>query len=113
MTVFDYLKDIIVHKKGNLPLDEYVPFLVTRWLSFINPEVCKAINNVNTKGLLEDKQMHYYTMLTLFPKTTHCPRISYIKRKKEDQSGKEDFKIKILAETLEISKQEAALLLNG
>lgn len=110
MTVFDYLKDIIVTKSGNLPLDGYVPFLINRWLSFINPTVCGAINQVNIKILLEDKELHYKTMLTLFPKMKYCPRINYIKKVKEDEQ-EEDIRIKILAENLEISKREARLLL--
>lgn len=110
MTVFDYLKDIIVTKSGNLPLDGYVPFLINRWLSFINPTICGAINQVNTKILLEDKELHYKTMLTLFPKMKYCPRINYIKKVKEDEQ-EEDIRIKILAENLEISKREARLLL--
>lgn len=110
MTVFDYLKDIIVTKRGNLPLDGYVPFLINRWLSFINPTICEAINQVNTKILLEDKELHYKTMLTLFPKMKYCPRINYIKKVKEDEQ-EEDIRIKILAQNLEISKREARLFL--
>ncbi len=110
MTIFDYLKDIIVTKQGNLPLDQYVPFLVNRWLSFINPTVCERINfNVNHKILLENKEFHYQTMINLFPRLKHCPRISYIKKLKEEEQ-EVDFKVKCLAQNLEISIREASLL---
>lgn len=112
MTIFDYIKDIIVTKKGDLPLDGYVPFLVNRWLSFINPQVCEAINQLNTKILLEDKLLHYKLVLSLFPKMEYIPRINYIKKVKEEVE-EEDQRIKILAENLEISKREAATLLSS
>lgn len=113
MTIFDYLKDIIVTKRGDLPLDQYVPFLVNRWLSFINPTVCEMLNfNVNSKIFLENKEIHYKTMIAIFPKTKHCPRINYIKKVKEKEQV-EDVKISILAQNLEISKREAMLLLNS
>ena len=113
VTIFDYLKDIIVTKKGDLSLDEYVPFLVNRWLSFINPKACEAINNVNCKVLLEDKNLHYKTMLVMFPKMKYCPKIHYIKKAKKqtDKDNKEQL-IKVMSHNLEISTREAALLLN-
>lgn len=113
MTIFDYIKDIIVTKRGDLQLDEYVPFLVNRWLSFINPTVCFAINQVNSKVLLENKEMHYKTLIALFPKMKYCPKINYIKKVKEDEQEEEDIRIKALAENLEISKREARLLLGN
>lgn len=113
MTIFDYLKDIIVTKSGNLPLDGYVPFLVNRWLSFINPTVCEMMNNcANNKILMENKDMHYKTMIALFPKMKHCPRINYIKKTKEEKQ-EEDFRISVLAQNLEISKREALFLIDS
>jgi hypothetical protein len=109
-TIFDYLKDIVVTKTGSLPLDSYVPFLVNRWLSFVNPTFCCVVNETNTKGLLEDKEMHYRTMIALFPKMKYCPKINYIKKVKESTNEKSIDKIKILAENLEISQREALLL---
>lgn len=112
MTIFDYLKDIIVTKKGDLVLDGYVPFLVNRWLSFINPTIGEAINGLNNKTLLEDKQIHYKTMITMFPKMKYIPKINYIKKVKETVE-EEDKRIKVLAQGLEISEREALLLVNG
>lgn len=114
MTIFDYLKDIVVTKKGNLPLDQYVPFLVNRWLSFLNPTVCEMISlSMNSKILLENKELHYKTVIALFPKMKYCPRINYIKKVKEEEEQDEDIRISILAQNLEISKREALLLVSG
>lgn len=112
MTIFDYLKDIIVYKKGNLPLDNYVPFLINRFLSFINPQVCLAINELNSKIFLEDKELHYKVAITIFPKMSYVPKIDYIKKLKEQQQEDKDFnmKIKLLAQKHEISEREVLFL---
>lgn len=110
MTIFDYIKDIVVTKKGDLPLDDYVPFLINRWLSFINPDVCQAINQLNTKILLEDKLLHYKLVLSLFPRLKYVPKIKYVKKVKE--TVEENQRISIIAENLEMSEREATLLLS-
>jgi hypothetical protein len=112
VTIFDYIKDITVTKRGDLPLDQYMPFLVNRWLSFINPTVCSNINQINSKTLLEDKEMHYKIMLSLFPRMKYCPRINYIKKVKEDET-EEDVRIKVIAQNYEISEREALFLLDS
>ena len=113
MTVFDYLKDIIVIKRGDLQLDQYVPFLINRWLSFINPTVCELINlSVNSKVLLENKEMHYKAMIAYFPKAKYAPRINYVKKIKEKEQD-DDIRVKVLAQNLEISEREALLLMSG
>jgi chromosome segregation and condensation protein ScpB len=61
---------------------------------------------------MEDKEMHYKTMLSLFPKMKYCPRINYIKKVKEDDT-EEDVKIKIIAENFEISTREALFLVSS
>lgn len=112
MTIFDYLKDIIVTKKGDLPLDQYVPFLVNRWLSFVNPTVCEAVGlNLNNKTLIENKEMHYKAAIALFPKMKYCPKINYIKKVKEKEQDA-DARINILAQNLEISIREASFLVS-
>ena len=109
MTVFDYLKDIIVTKRGDLPLDQYVPFLINRWLSFINPTVCEMISlSFNSKTLLENKEIHYKAMVAYFPKAKYAPRINYIKKVKEKEQD-DDIRVKVLAQNLEISEREASL----
>jgi hypothetical protein len=70
------------------------------------------INQINSKTLLEDKEMHYKMMLSLFPKMKYCPRINYIKKVKEDET-EEDVRIKIIAQNYEISEREALFLLSS
>lgn len=110
MTPFDYLKDIFVTKKGNLPLDNYIPFMINRWLSFVNPAVAETINQFNNQTLLENKEMHYKMMLTLFPKMSYAPRINYIK-KAQEEIQEEDKRIKLLAAKYELSKKEIISLI--
>lgn len=108
MTIFDYLKDILVTKSGTMPLDSYVPFVINRFLSFINPQVCQIINELNSKTLLENKEIHYKTAITLFPKMSYIPRIDYVKKVKEEAEEDKDLqmKIRLLAEKYEISQRE-------
>jgi hypothetical protein len=110
VTIFDYLKDIIVTKHGNLTLEAYVPFLVNRWLSFIDPNACEYVNlTFNNKTLLENKELHYKAMVGAFPRAKRCPRMNYIKKVKEKEQ-EVDKKVKYLAQSLEISEREALLL---
>ena len=107
--LFEYIKDITTYKKGNLPLDDYIPFLINRWLSFISPSTCGAVNeSVNALGNI-DKQQHYKLLLKLYPKSK-VPFISYVKKVKEEKT-KEDDKVDMLACNMEMSKRETKLLL--
>lgn len=107
--LFEYIKDITSFKKGNLPLDDYIPFLINRWLSFISPSACGAINeSTNTLGNMS-KEQHYKLLLKLYPKSK-VPFISYIKKVKEEKT-KEDDKVDMLASNMEMSKRETKLLL--
>lgn len=107
--LFEYIKDITTYKKGTLPLDDYIPFLINRWLSFIAPQICGAVNeSVNTLGNM-DKQQHYKLLLKLYPKSK-VPFIKYVKKVKEEKT-KEDDKIEMLASNMEMSKRETKLLL--
>lgn len=108
MTIFDYIKDITTYKKGNLPLSEYIPFLINRWLSFISPQACKSINeSVNVLGNI-DKSYHYKLLLKLYPKSK-VPFISYVKKIKEEK--KENDKMSLLAFNMEMSHREIKQLL--
>lgn len=111
MTIFDYIKDILVTKQGNLPMDQYVPYIVTRWLSFINPTVASSINQFNSQILFENKELHYKMMISIFPKMKFAPRITYIKKVKEE-AKEEDKKIALLADKYELSKREIEQLLS-
>jgi len=111
LNFFDHLKNILVHKKNTQHLDDYSPFMINRWLSFVTPSSCRAINeSVNCLGNL-DKNIHYKLLLTSFPKQKYMPRISYVKKVKEDEKEK-DPKIAILSKTLERSQKEIQSLLD-
>lgn len=114
MTIFDYLKDIFVTKSGNLQLEDYSPYLVNRWLSFINPQVSEATNQINSKCYLENKELHYKIALNVFPKLKYVPKIEYVKKVKEKNSETDDTQkaIKAIAYNMEISEREASLLMN-
>jgi hypothetical protein len=105
MTIFDYLKDIVSFKKGDLSLEGYVPFLINRWLSFLSPSSCFAINeSVNSLGNI-DKDIHYKLLISCFPKQKYMSKINYIKKVKIDKED-QDNKISILAKTMELSQKE-------
>lgn len=109
MTIFDYIKDITTYKKGNLILEEYIPFLINRWLSFVSPNASLGINeSVNTLGNI-DKEQHYRLLISLFPKMKP-PFIQYIKKVKQEKS-KEDDNTALLASNMEISQRETKQLL--
>ena len=109
MTIFDYIKDITTYKKGNLPLDGYIPFLINRWLGFISPQICGAINeSVNSLGNI-DKELHYKLLLKLYPKSK-VPFIQYVKKVKEEKT-EEDDKVSLLASNMEMSEREVKQLL--
>ena len=48
-TIFDYINDVLFHKKGN-KLDniddygQYNPYMINRWLSMYSPSVATIIN---------------------------------------------------------------------
>jgi hypothetical protein len=110
VTIFDYLGDILVKKKGTLPLDEYVPFLVNRWLAFSSPAAASAINESVNLLNVSDKNIHYKLLTSIFPKLKYMPRINYIKKVKIEKT-EEDSKIKMLANNLELSQREIKQLL--
>lgn len=108
--LFEYIKDLTVYKKGNLSLDDYIPFLINRWLSFVSPPACGAINeSVNSLGNIS-KEHHYKLLLKLYPKSKQIPFIKYVKKVKEEKT-KEDERVDMLASNMEMSKREAKLLL--
>jgi len=107
--LFDYLKDLVVNKKGNLTLNDYIPFLINRWLSFMSPQVSFLLNQtVNVYSNL-DKEQHYKFLLAAFPKLKYLPRLKYIK--KVQVTKEENDNINKVALNREISTREARALL--
>jgi hypothetical protein len=98
-------------KTGSMPLEGYSSFLINRWLSFINPSSCLAINeSVNSLGNI-DKDIHYKLLISCFPKQRYMSRINYIKKVKVDEKEIDD-KIPILAKTMELSQKEIQQMLD-
>jgi len=109
--LFEYLKAILVNKNDKLPLDEYVPFLINRWISFSSNPGTVAINDtVNQLGSAITKEQHFKLLLTIFPKMKYMSRVKYIKKVKKETT-EEDVRIAMLSRTLEISKKEVKQLL--
>lgn len=110
MSIFEYIDDILVKKTGKQLLDEYVPFLVTRWLSMATPAVCNILNEtVNSFGSM-DKNIHYKLLSCIFPKLTKTPRINYIKKIKTTSTD-ENKNVDLLAQNYELSQKEIKQLL--
>jgi hypothetical protein len=109
VTIFDYIKDITTYKKGNLSLEGYIPYLINRWLAFISPQICGAINeSVNALGNI-DKEQHYKLLVRLYPKSK-VPFIKYVKKVKEEKTEESD-KLTLLASNMEMSEREVKQLL--
>lgn len=108
--LFDYLKDIVINKKGTIPLLEYVPFLINRWLSFISPQVCNVLNDTVNKNYFLSKEQHYKFLITAFPKQKYMSKINYIKKIKK-QNVDEDANTLLLAKCREQSVKEIKTML--
>jgi hypothetical protein len=84
---FDDIRDIFVSKHKDKDLHDYSPFMVSRGLSFISPEVLPLVNEINSiQELVENKEMHYNVCVKAFPKMARAPRIDYIKKAPKDKN---------------------------
>ena len=118
MNIFDQLNDLVFSKKrkcmNNIDHEnEYVPFMINRWISMISPQHAQVINNtVNWMyGVFENKQSHYKLLHNVIPRA-RWQRVTYHKKNKEtQQTESNDSKhIKLLACTLELSEREVKYL---
>lgn len=114
MSPFSYLKNILVTKVKPDELEQYLPYLINRWCSFLNPVVAKEINRVNKQNLIEDKEIHFKLLCTMFPVFKSVPGVKYLKKAKEnvDVSANEEKKIEHLSRSFEVSKREIKYLLS-
>jgi hypothetical protein len=111
MSPFSFLKNIFVTKESPEQYDSYVPYLLNRWFSFINPSVAENINTFNKQVFLENKDMHFKILATIFPKTKKVPNVYYIKKEKEKQLDTDSKHIELLAKRYELSVNETTKLL--
>ncbi len=114
-TIFDFLQDIIVKKKGNLLDDadneaQFSPYMIQRWLSFYDNETLKILNLTANRlyPTFEQKKDWYKFYLMLIPKS-RFRRLPYIKKTKEKETEeKKEHKevIDFLAKNHKLSKRE-------
>jgi hypothetical protein len=111
--LFDYLNNILYDKEKELleENNEFVPFLIQRWLSMHSPEVAYIVNETTNRywAAMGDKQDWYNMLMTQLPRVKF-KKLQYIKKPKET-NNKDDDLIKRLADNMEISQREVRLLL--
>ena len=112
-TIFDYINDVLVFKKGNLldnvdNEDTFNSYLINRWVSMYSPEYCVIINNTANRlyPIFETKQEQYQFLLNILPQT-YRKRINYIKKKKtSDDVQSYTYLISKIAQNVELSERE-------
>jgi hypothetical protein len=111
MTIFDVIKDILFTKKQSCftavdEENEFVPFLVNRWLSMYSPDVALTSNIINKYiGTFENKRDLYSLFMAIFPKVP-SKKINYFKKNKESKDNKETEVITLIAKNKELSQRE-------
>ena len=112
LNIFEILNDIIVTKKGNLldnveDEDQFIPFIVCRWLSMYSPEYAQIINETTNKhyNVFDTKKEWYEYLIKVLPKGSPG-RIHYIKKEKRKEFNNFDEIVKFLAKRFEISRRE-------
>lgn len=112
MSPFSFLKNILVTKSVPEQYESYAPYLLNRWFSFINVSVVETINTFNRQVFLEDKNIHFKLLSTIFPKVNKVPNVQYLKKVKHTKEIIDESKIKLLSEKYEISQREVNILLS-
>lgn len=118
MNFFDLLRKLIFSKKtiaedlDNEGLQQFVPYMLNRWLSFYDGKQAVFVNETLNRftGLLDDKNEMYKLYYNLIPSCKY-KKISYVKKKKEKEE-KEDINIPILARNQMISQREVSTYLD-
>jgi len=116
MIIFDFLKDIVYRKKGNLLENpeneqEFDPYMLQRWLSMHSPNMAKLLNATTNRlySVYDTKQEWYKIYLATIPKT-YSKRIKYIKKVKKEKGKKEEEDIiSFIAKSKQMSKREVKL----
>lgn len=109
MTIFDYLNDIQTSKSRSLPTDEYIPYMVSRWLSFYSKDVAIKINEtLNVSNINLEKDQHYAFLCSIVPKSQKPKHIKYIKKAVNKKEHKD---LDALAYNMQISKKELSQLI--
>ena len=118
MNIFDYINNILFHKK-DLPLsseeNQFSGYLANRWISMYSPGLATVVN-CSTNWLypiFQTNQEYYKFLLTIIPRTRQ-KYIRYIKKVKLENPEEinKDEEIGILAKNLELSKREVKMYLD-
>ena len=119
LNIFQILNDIIVTKKGNLldnveDEDQFIPFIVCRWLSMYSTEYAQIINETTNKhyNIFDTKKEWYEYLIRVLPKGSPG-RIHYIKKEKRKELNNFDEIVKFLAKRFEISRREVEQYLDS
>lgn len=110
MTIFDFISSILFTKKKITASaidveNEFVPFLVNRWLSMYSASCAKISNTINRYMSTLNKAEIYNLCIASFEKQPN-KKINYFKRTKdEDKKVNEDI-IKKIAIVKELSVRE-------
>ena len=119
LNIFEILNDIIVTKKGNLldnveDEDQFIPYIVCRWLSMYSPEYAQIINETTNKhyNVFDTKKEWYEYLIKILTKGSPG-RIHYIKKEKRKDINNFDEIVKFLAKRFEISRREVEQYLDS
>ena len=119
LNIFEILNDIIVTKKGNLldnveDEDQFLPYIICRWLSMYSPEYAQIINETTNKhyNVFDTKREWYDYLIKILPKGSPG-RIHYIKKEKRKDINNFDEIVKFLAKRFEISRREVEQYLDS
>ena len=109
---FDLLNNVLFNKntsekKLREGLDELSPFMINRWGSMYDGNVCVLINATTNRfaSIFEDKMRIYRMFLHIIPRLGR-KRINYIKKKKVETDEEDQELIDTLSRELELSKKE-------
>lgn len=117
MTFFDLLRKVVFFdKKGNNvnditneELQQFVPYMMNRWLSFYDTSKAVFVNETFNKftGIFDDKRDSFMLYFNLAPKSKF-KKIEYVKKKKEAKE-QEDASLEIIAKNNYISQREVQM----
>ena len=87
--------------------DQFLPYIVCRWLSMYSPEYAQIINETTNKhyNVFDTKREWYDYLIKILPKGSPG-RIHYIKKEKRKDINNFDEIVKFLAKRFEISRRE-------
>ena len=121
MTIFDFIKDILYTKKGNLLEDpdneqQFSSFMICRWMSMYSPDMAKIVNLTYNKlyPVYKSKGEWYQSLLAVIPQSKF-KKINYCKKKQKEDIKDDDklkMKLKLLAKTYQMSIREVELFAN-